>query len=43
MTLPDIALPSPLPATYESEDFFFSVDSSVVKETVRLGLSLGPR
>lgn len=33
-SLPTITLPSPLPSTFESEDFFFSIDVSAVKETV---------
>ncbi|KAL8431501.1 hypothetical protein ACSSS7_005210 [Eimeria intestinalis] len=35
-SLPTVTLPSPLPPTFESEDYFFSVDFSSVNAAVRL-------
>ncbi|XP_026190358.1 uncharacterized protein LOC113146624 [Cyclospora cayetanensis] len=35
-TLPSVTLPSPLPPSFESEDFFFSVDYAAAKESGEL-------
>lgn len=34
--LPNLSVPSPLPASYESEDFVFNVDIAALDETVRV-------